>query len=48
MKKYDEIDLDDMFFGNPTKKDQYHKALDKILSNIEDVMKIPIEKRNYD
>lgn len=48
MKKYDEIDLDDIFFGNPPGMDQFHKVLDKILVNIEDVKKIPIEKRNYD
>ena len=48
MKKYDEIDLDDMFFGDPPRIDQFHKVLDKILVNIEDVKKIPIDKRNYD
>lgn len=48
MKKYDEIDLDDMFFGDPPRIDQFHKVLDKILVNIEDGKKIPIDKRNYD
>ena len=48
MKKYDEIDLDDMFFGNPPRIDQFHKALDKIISNIKDVKKILLEKRNHD
>jgi hypothetical protein len=48
MKKYDEIDLDGRFFGNPPQKDQFHKALDKIIIYIEDVEKIPLEKRNHD
>jgi hypothetical protein len=48
MKKYEEIDLDDMFFGNPPRIDQFHKALDKIIIYIEDVKKIPLEKRNHD
>jgi hypothetical protein len=48
MKKYDEIDLDDMFFGDPPPIDQFHKVLDKILVNIEDVKKIPFDKRSHD
>lgn len=48
MKKYDEIDLEDMFFGNPPRIDQFHKVLDKILVNIEGVQKIPLDKRNHD
>ena len=48
MRRYDEIDLDEMFFGNPPGIDQFHKALDKILLNIEDVKKIPVDKRNHD
>jgi hypothetical protein len=31
MKKYDEIDLDDMFFGNPPKIKDFHLALQKIV-----------------
>jgi hypothetical protein len=34
MKKYDEIDLDDMFFGNPPKMKDFHYVLRKILENI--------------
>lgn len=48
MKKYDKTDLDDMFFGSPPSKVEFHKTLVKILKNIEEVKKIPIEKRNYE
>ena len=48
MKKLDEIGLEDMFFGNPPGMDQFHRVLDKILDNIEDVKKIPIDQRKYD
>lgn len=34
MLKYDEADLDDMFFGNPPTKSSFHKVLRKILENI--------------
>jgi len=47
MKKYDEIDLDDMFFGNLPKMEDFHNALQKIEKNIEEVIKIPPEKRKY-
>ena len=48
MKKLDEIDLEDMFFGNPPRMDQFHQVLDTILVKIEDVKKIPIEQRNHE
>ncbi len=48
MKKLDEIDLEDMFFGNPPRMDQFHQVLDTILVNIEDAKKIPIEQRNHE
>ena len=48
MKKLDEIDLEDMFFGNPPGMDQLHQVLDKILVNIEEVKKIPIDLRNHE
>ena len=48
MKKLDEIGLEDMFFGNPSKTDQFHQVLDTILDNIEDVKKIPIEQRKHE
>ncbi len=47
MKKYDEIDLDDMFFGNPPKIKDFHIILKKIIENIKEVKKIPPEKREY-
>jgi len=47
MKTFDEIDLDDMFFGNPPKMVEFHKALQRIVENIEEVKKIPPEKREY-
>ena len=47
MKKYDEIDLDDMFFGNPPKMNDFHNALQKIIENIKEVVKIPPENREY-
>ncbi len=48
MKNYDEIDLEEMFFGNPPKKNQFLETLEKILTNIVEVKKIPTDKRNYD
>jgi hypothetical protein len=48
MKKLDEMDLEDMFLGNPPRMDQFHQVLDTILVNIEDVKKIPIEQRNHE
>lgn len=41
-------ELDDIFWGNPPKKDKLHLTLRKILTNIEKVNKIAIEKRHYD
>jgi hypothetical protein len=34
MLKYDDADIDDMFFGDPPEKKGFHQALKKILSNI--------------
>ena len=48
MKKYDNIDLDDMFFGNPPKMSKFQSALKRILDNIVEIKKIPTEKRTYD
>jgi len=47
MKNYDEIDLDDMFFGNPPKMNDFHSILRKIIENINKVEEIPTEKRTY-
>ena len=48
MKKFDKFEIDDMFFGNPPQKAEFHKTLAKILKNIVEVKKIPAKKRNYD
>ena len=48
MKKFDEFEIDDIFFGNPPQKIEFHKTLVKILKNIEEIKKIPANKRNYD
>ena len=48
IKKLDEIYVEDMFFGNPPGMDQLHQVLDKILVNIEEVKKIPIDLRNHE
>lgn len=34
MMKYGEDEMDDMFFGHPPDKKEFHKALNKILDNI--------------
>lgn len=34
MLRYDLGDIDDMFFGEPPVKEEFHKALIKILNNI--------------
>ena len=47
MKNYDEIDLDDMFFGNPPKMKDFHNALKRIIENIKKVKEIPTVKRTY-
>ncbi len=47
MKKYNEIKLYDMFFGNRPVREAFHLALEKTLENIKEVKKIPIEKRTY-
>ena len=48
IQKFDEFGIDDMFFGNPPKKAEFHKTLARILKNIEELKKIPTNKRNYD
>jgi len=34
MLKYDEVELDDMFFGNPPPTKDFHNVLNRILVNI--------------
>ncbi len=47
MKSYDEADLDDIFFGNPPKMNDFHIALTKIIDNIHEVKNTPPENRTY-
>lgn len=44
----DEYELDDFFWGNLPNKRKLIFTLRKIISNIEDIKKIPIDKRHYD
>ncbi len=37
MLKYDEDDIDDIFFGNPPPSKEFHKALNKISRNISNI-----------
>lgn len=48
MKRYDEIDLDWIFFGNPPEMDKFQIALRKVSENIVELKKIPSGKRTYD
>ena len=48
MKKFDDIDLDDIFFGNPPEMSKFQSALKRILDNIIELKEIPTEKRTYD
>lgn len=45
MMGLDYYEIDDMFFGNPPEKKDFHSALQRILINIRELKKIPIEKR---
>lgn len=44
----DDYELDDWFFGNLPDKEKLDLTLQTILANIENIKKIPIEKRHYD
>ncbi len=39
MLQYDEAERDDMFFGNPPAKKEFHEALKKILANIQSLQR---------
>ena len=41
----DDIELDDVFWGEPPERNALHKVLHQILKNIDEVRKIPLEKR---
>ena len=38
----------DVFYDNPPSKKNFKKVLDKIMTNIDDVRKIPMELRKFD
>ena len=44
----DNCELEDLLFGNVPAKDELDFTLKGIIRNIEEVSKIPIEKRHYD
>ncbi len=48
MKEYDDINLDNMFFGNLPNMNNFHIALKRLLDNIVELKKIPTEHRKYD
>ena len=48
MRKYDDIDLDNMFFENSPEMSKFQSALKRILDNIVELKSIPTEKRTYD
>lgn len=48
MRGYGPNTLDDIFFGHPPPKKEFIRALDKILKNIAEVQKIPLEKRTIE
>ena len=44
----DDYELEDLLFGNVPDRDKFDFTLEKIISNIEKVNKIQIDKRQYD
>jgi len=48
IKQLDDCDLEDLLFGNVPDRRKLNYTLDKIISNIEKVNKIPLNKRKYD
>jgi len=48
IKRLDDFDLEDLLFGNVPDKSKLNYTLNKIISNIEEVNKIPIDKRKYE
>jgi hypothetical protein len=45
---YDEYQLDDIFFGEVPNRKKLNLTLQKIFTGIEEVKKIPIDKRHYE
>ncbi|HYX09949.1 MAG TPA: hypothetical protein VE912_24695 [Bacteroidales bacterium] len=48
IKGCDEYELEDLLFGNVPEMEQLMDTLNQIISNIEEVKKIPPKKRHYD
>lgn len=48
IKKMNEKELSNIFFGSVPDIDELHEALDQMLDNIESVNKIPFSKRHFD
>ena len=48
IKQLDDIDLEDLFFGNIPDKSMLDYTLNKIIMNIDKVNEIPINKRKYE
>jgi len=46
--KIKDNELEDFFWGNPPNKEKLLFTLKKIIRNIEEIIKIPIENRHYD
>jgi hypothetical protein len=44
----EDLELDDLFWGNPPVKEKLEFTCKKILENIEKIKTIPIEKRKFD
>ncbi|MBN2029032.1 hypothetical protein JW824_02205 [bacterium] len=44
----EDYELDELFWGNPPDKEKLDFTLRKIISNIEEIIHIPIKKRYYD
>ena len=44
----DDVELDDLFWGNPPAKEKLHITCKKIIVNIGKIKSIPIENREYD
>lgn len=45
---YDDFELEDLLFGNIPEKTRLTDTLNRIISNIEEVKKIPPKKRHYE
>ena len=48
IQNLDKSTLSDMFFDSPPDKKKLHLTLEKILTNISEIKKIPENKRHYD